>query len=147
MRYSNAVEHGSVALQQLVHAPILLGFKIHAEMPAKFAAVLHDRIADRLTFVVVRFQRHVNIVMGVEVFGQCPRIGCRFGHAETHMRPRIGGGIADHGHPAEQDRWRGEIVNRRNKGLLDLERRIEQRRWQNLTRLLVHLRNQISADQ
>ena len=79
MRYGNAVEHGSVALQQLMHAPILVGFKIHAEMATKFAAVQHDRIADRLTFVVVRFQRHVNIVLGVEVFGQCARIGCRFG--------------------------------------------------------------------
>jgi hypothetical protein len=40
---------------------------------------------------------------------QCLRIRCRFGHAESHMRPRIGGGIADHGHPAEHDRWRVAI--------------------------------------
>jgi hypothetical protein len=62
MRHGDAVEHGSIALKQLVHAPIPFGFKIHAEMAAEFAAVQHDRIADRLTFVVVCFQRRVNIV-------------------------------------------------------------------------------------
>ena len=81
MRHGDAVEHGSIVLKQLVHAPILFGFKIHAEMAAEFAAVQHDRIADRLTFVVVRFQRRVNIVKGVEVFGQRARISCRFGQA------------------------------------------------------------------
>lgn len=76
MRHGDAVEHGSIALKQLVHAPIPFGFKMHAEMAAEFAAVQHDRIADRLTFVVVCFQRRVNIVMGVEVPRQCLRIRC-----------------------------------------------------------------------
>ena len=42
MRHGDAVEHGSIALKQLVHAPIPFGFKIHAEMAAEFAAVQHD---------------------------------------------------------------------------------------------------------
>ena len=51
------------------------------------------------------------------------RVVAGLGHAEAHMRARIGGGIADHGDAAEHDARRGEIVDRRDERLLDRHQR------------------------
>ena len=44
MRHGDPVQHGAVALQQLVHASVFLGPEIDAEMGAELAAVHDDML-------------------------------------------------------------------------------------------------------
>ena len=65
MRHGNPVEHGAVALQQIVHAAVFLGLEVDAKMRAELAAVHDDVVADRLALRVVGFQCLIDIVMPV----------------------------------------------------------------------------------
>ena len=72
-------------------------------MGAELAAVHHDGVADRLAFGVVGLQRRVDIVVIAQLFRQRLRVGAGLGHAEAHVRARIGRCIADHGDAAKND--------------------------------------------
>ena len=130
-----------------MHAAVLVGDEINAEMRAELAGVLDDGVADRLALGVVGLERRVDVVVVAQMPGQRLRVASGLGHAEAHMRARIGRGIADHGDAAEHDRGRGEIVDRRDERLLDLGHAVEQRRRHDGAGVGEHLRDQVLADQ
>ena len=66
IRHGDPVEHGAVALQQIVHAPVFFSLEVDAHMRAELAAVHHDGVADRLALGVVGFQRGVDVVVMTE---------------------------------------------------------------------------------
>ena len=93
-------------------------------MRAELAAVHDDGVADRLALRVVGLQAPSSMSSwSRQRLRQRLRVGAGLGHAEAHVRPRVGGGVADHGDAADTRSRRGEIVDRRDEGLLDRHQR------------------------
>src|SRR5262249_47944673 len=115
VRHRDPVHHGARVLQQLSHRTVFIGPQIHAELTAELASVEHDPLAQRLAVPVVGGESIVDLVVTLQRLDQRQRVAACLGHAEAHVRPRGGRGVADQRDAPEHELRRRKVVDRREE--------------------------------
>lgn len=117
---------------ELAHRTILRGFQTDAEKRAEVAAMQHDASPSVSALGIVARERCVDIVAVAPGFAQTQCIAAGPGHPESYVRSRSYGSIAHGCDAAKYRARRGEIVDRREEGLLDIAQDVEEGRRHDL---------------